>query len=110
MIDRPRHQDACEGDRFAAIVEHCEDAIISISLGGKVTGWNYGATKLFGYRADELIGKSITQIIPEGRHDEEDAILTRISKGEIVSHFETQRVRKDGVMLDISLTVSPIKN
>lgn len=106
----PRPAIASEGDRFAAIVEHCEDAVISVSLDGLVTSWNYGATKLFGYQAYELIGKSIRRVIPEDRHSEEDAILTRISKGEIVSHFETQRVRKDGVTLDISLTVSPIKD
>lgn len=110
MNEMPRAADASEGDRFAAIVEHCEDAIISVSLDGSVTSWNYGATKLFGYQAPEVIGKSITRIIPEDRHSEEDAILTRISKGEIVKHFETLRVRKDGVAVDVSLTVSPIKD
>lgn len=110
MIDMSRPGDASEGDRFAAIVEHCEDAIISISLDGLVTSWNYGATKLFGYQAQELIGTPIARLIPEGRQGEEDAILTRIGKGEVVTHFETQRVRNDGVALDISLTVSPIKD
>ena len=110
MNDMPLPANASEGGRFAAIVEHCEDAIISIALDGSVTSWNYGATKLFGYQAHELIGKSITRIIPEDRHIEEDAILTRISQGEVVSHFETIRLRKDGVALDVSLTVSPIKN
>lgn len=97
-------------NRFAAIVEHCEDAIISMSLGGLVTSWNLGATKLFGYAASEMIGQSITRLIEPSRHAEEDEILVRISAGEIVSHFETQRVRQDGTVLDISLTVSPIKD
>lgn len=98
------------GSRLAAIVEHSEDAIISLSLEGLVTSWNYGATKLFAYQAEEMIGRSITQIIPEGQHDEENEILGQIGKGEIVRHFETRRVRKDGATLDISLTVSPIKD
>ena len=99
-----------ESARFAAIVAHCEDAIISLSLDGVVTSWNIGATKLFGYGADEMIGQHITRIIPPERHPEEEEILSRISKSEIVSHFETKRVRQDGSVLDISLTVSPIKN
>lgn len=101
---------AAEGERFAAIVEHSEDAIISVSLKGQVTSWNYGATKLFGYEAEEILGDSVTRIIPADRHSEEDAILKRISAGEIISHFETRRLRRDGVALDISLTVSPIKS
>ncbi len=99
-----------ERNRFAAIVEHCEDAIISLSLSGEVTSWNHAAAKLFGYTAEELIGLPITRIIDCSRHAEEDEILARISRGEIVSHFETQRVRKDGAVLEISLTVSPIKD
>lgn len=98
------------GTRLAAIVEYCEDAIISLSLGGVVTSWNYGATKLFGYRSEEMIGHSITRIIPEERYAEEDSILSQISRGEIVRHFETRRVRKDGTTFEISLTVSPIKD
>ena len=99
-----------EQNRFAAIVEHCEDAIISLSLGGLVTSWNRGATKLFGYAASEMIGQPITRLIETSRHAEEDEILARISGGEIVRHFETQRVRQDGTVLEISLTVSPIKD
>lgn len=95
---------------FAAIVEHCEDAIISLTLDGTVTSWNRGAAKLFGYDARMMIGESITRIIPAERHAEEDDILSRISNGEIVRHFETRRVTRDGRELDISLTVSPIKN
>ncbi|KFB09330.1 PAS domain S-box protein [Nitratireductor basaltis] len=95
---------------FAAIVEHCEDAIISLSLDGTITSWNRGATKLFGYEAKVMVGTSITRLIPVERHAEEDEILSRISKGENVSHFETRRLTKDGRELDISLTVSPIKD
>ena len=97
-------------NRFAAIVEHCEDAIISLSLEGLVTSWNRGATKLFGYADSEMIGQPITRLIESSRHTEEDEILARIAAGEIVTHFETQRMRKDGTVLDISLTVSPIKD
>tara|TARA_R110000868_G_scaffold23357_3_gene94341 strand:+ start:3804 stop:7055 length:3252 start_codon:yes stop_codon:yes gene_type:complete len=99
-----------DSQRFAAIVEHCEDAIISLSLDGVVTSWNMGAFKLFGYDRDEMLGHPITRIIEVSRHAEEDEILTRIRHGEIVRHFETRRVRKDGTALDISLTVSPIKD
>ncbi len=99
-----------EDTRFASIVEHCEDAIISLSLDGIVTSWNMGALKLFGYEREEMLGQSITRIIEPARHSEEDEILGRISRGEIVSHFETRRIRKDGTALDISLTVSPIKD
>lgn len=95
---------------FAAIVEHCDDAIISISLAGRVTSWNYGATTLFGYSFEEMIGQHINLIIPSDRHTEEDEILAKITRSERVSHFDTQRVRKDGEILEISLAVSPIKD
>ncbi|MCL6250572.1 PAS domain S-box protein [Altererythrobacter sp. KTW20L] len=102
---------ASTGDyRFAAIVQHCEDAIISLTLDGIVTSWNFGATKLFGFEASEMTGQSITRILPEDRLQEEVDILRRISSGERVSHFETRRVHKDGHSLDISITVSPIKD
>jgi PAS domain S-box-containing protein len=96
--------------RLAAIVEYCDDAIISLSLKGIVTSWNRGASKLFGYTAAEMIGQSIVRIIPLARHAEEEEILARISRGEMVRHFETRRMRSDDTELDISLTVSPIKN
>jgi PAS domain S-box-containing protein len=95
--------------RLAAIVEYCDDAIISVSLKGIVTSWNQGANRLFGYTASEMIGQSIVRIIPLERHAEEEEILARISRGETVRHFETRRLRSDDVVLDISLTVSPIK-
>ncbi|MVT00178.1 PAS domain S-box protein [Devosia marina] len=110
MIETTSAATIVEDTRFASIVEHCEDAIISLSLEGVVTSWNIGAFKLFGYERDEMLGRSITRIIETSRHSEEDEILSKISRGEIVSHFETRRIRKDGTALDISLTVSPIKD
>jgi PAS domain S-box-containing protein len=96
--------------RLAAIVESSHDAIISKDLNGVITTWNQGAEQLFGYRADEAIGKSVTILIPEDRHDEEPEILARIRRGDRVDHYETVRRRKDGSLVDISLTVSPIRN
>jgi PAS domain S-box-containing protein len=94
--------------RLAAIVASSEDAIISKDLKGIIVSWNRGAEQLFGYSAAEAIGRSITMIIPADRLDEEPAILSRISRGERLEHFETIRRRKDGALRDISLTVSPI--
>jgi PAS domain S-box-containing protein len=95
---------------LAAIIESSEDAIVSKSLQGIITTWNKGAQRLFGYTAAEAVGKHITMLIPEDRLDEEPAILARIHAGERVDHFETIRRRKDGTLLDISLTISPIRN
>lgn len=95
---------------LAAIIESSEDAIVSKSLQGFITTWNKGAERLFGYSAAEAVGKHITMLIPEDRLDEEPAILARIHAGERVDHFETTRRRKDGTLLDISLTISPIRN
>ncbi|MCJ9672053.1 MULTISPECIES: PAS domain S-box protein [unclassified Neorhizobium] len=95
---------------LAAIIESSEDAIVSKSLQGIITTWNKGAERLFGYNAVEALGKPITILIPEDRLDEEPAILARIHAGERVDHFETIRRRKDGTLLDISLTISPIRN
>ena len=75
-----------------------------------ITSWNRGAERLFGYAAEEVIGKPITILIPAERQDEEPTILGRIRRGEVIDHYETIRRRKDGSLLDISLTVSPIKN
>jgi PAS domain S-box-containing protein len=96
--------------RLAAIVEYCEDAIISISLDGRVASWNRGAVKLFGFRPDEMLGRHITSIIPPERHAEEDRILASIRRGETVKPFDTQRIHRSGAVLDISLTVSPVKD
>ncbi|TWC78360.1 PAS domain S-box-containing protein [Rhizobium sp. SJZ105] len=94
---------------LAAIVESSDDAIISKSLQGIITTWNLSAQRLFGYSADEAVGRPITILIPEDRLDEEPAILARINAGERVDHFETVRRRKDGTLIDISLTISPIR-
>ncbi len=94
--------------RLAAIVNSSDDAIISKTLEGIITTWNPGATKIFGYSEQEAIGHSITMLIPGDRIEEEAEILRRIASGESVRHFETVRVRKDGIKIDISTTVSPI--
>jgi PAS domain S-box-containing protein len=95
---------------LAAIVEFSEDAVLTKDLNGFITSWNDGARRLFGYDADEVIGKSVTVLIPAERHDEEPTILDRIRRGERIDHYETIRRRKDGSIVDISLTVSPVRN
>lgn len=94
---------------FAAIVESSQDAILSKDLNGIITSWNQGAEQLFGYTAEEVIGKSVTILIPADRQSEEPTILARIRHGERVDHYETVRRHKDGALIDISLTVSPIR-
>jgi PAS domain S-box-containing protein len=96
--------------RLAAIVESSDDAIISKDLDGTITTWNSGAERLFGYAAEEIIRKPITVLIPLDRHNEEPEIIDRIRRGERVDHYETVRRRKDGSLVDISLTVSPIRD
>lgn len=96
--------------RLAAIVQSSDDAVISKTLKGIVTSWNPGAERLFEYTADEMIGKSITILIPPDRINEEADILARIGRGEQIRHFDTIRVTKNGKPLDISLTISPIKD
>ncbi|MGA2488418.1 MAG: PAS domain S-box protein [Xanthobacteraceae bacterium] len=95
---------------LASIVESSDDAIISKNTDGVITSWNRGAEHIFGYTAEEVIGQPITIVIPQDRQGEEHMILTRIRKGERVDHFETIRQRKDGGLIVVSLTVSPIKN
>ncbi|HVD92745.1 MAG TPA: PAS domain S-box protein [Vicinamibacterales bacterium] len=94
--------------RLAAIVESSDDAIISKDLNGVITSWNRAAERMFGYTANEVVGQSIRLIIPPDRQSEEDAVLARIRVGESLTHFETVRQRKDGTLIPISLTVSPI--
>ena len=95
---------------LAAIVESSDDAIISKNLDGVILSWNRGAERLFGYAAEEAVGKPITMLIPEDRQDEEVEILARLRRGERIEHFETIRQRKNGNLIVVSLTVSPIKN
>ena len=95
--------------RLAAIVESSEDAIIGKDLNGRITSWNEGAVRLFGYRAKEMIGKPLLSLIPPDRQGEEPRILERVRRGERIEHYETVRLRKDGTLIPVSLTVSPIK-
>jgi PAS domain S-box-containing protein len=96
--------------RLAAVVESSDDAIISKTLQSIITTWNKGAERIFGYKAEEVIGKSITILIPPDRQQEETEILNRLRRGEHIDHYETVRLRKDGARLDISLTISPIRD
>lgn len=95
---------------LAAIIESSGDAIISKTLAGIITSWNRGAEEVFGYKANEIIGQSITKIIPKERLGEEPEIIRKIQAGETIAHFETQRLHKHGKLIDISLTISPIKD
>jgi PAS domain S-box-containing protein len=94
----------------ASIVESSDDVIVSKTLDGIIRSWNEGAERVFGYSAREAIGQPITLVIPEDRHNEEREILTRIRRGERIDHFETVRRRKDGGLVIVSLTVSPVKD
>src|SRR5262245_29620698 len=99
-----------QAERLAAIVQYSDDAIISKDLTGVITSWNQGAERLFGYTAAEMVGQSVTTLIPPGHLDEEPQILARIRRGEHIDHYETVRRRKNGDLIDISLSVSPLKN
>ena len=94
--------------RLVAIVESSDDAIVSKDLTSVITSWNLAAERMFGYTAAEAIGQSIRMIIPADRQGEEDMVLARIRAGQAITHFETLRQRKDGTLIPISLTVSPI--
>lgn len=98
------------GTKLAAIVEFSDDAIISKTLNGIITSWNPAAERLFGFTAQEMIGQSITRLIPDNKQDEELRIIELLKSGQRVDHFETKRVTKDGQLLDISLTISPLKD
>jgi len=95
---------------LAAIVQSSDDAIVSKTLNGIVTSWNNTAERIFGFSAEEMIGQSITKIIPIERADEEPAILERLKKGDRVDHFETKRITKYKKIIDVSLTISPIRD
>jgi PAS domain S-box-containing protein len=97
-----------QAQRLASIVESSDDAIISKDLKGIITSWNRGAERLFGYTAEEIVGRPVTTLIPPDRQNEEPVIIERIRRGERVENYETVRCRKDGGLLDISLTVSPL--
>ena len=105
-----RKRATLDAQRLASIVESSDDAIISKGLDGIITSWNRGAERLFGYIAEEVIGKPVTILIPEDRMNEEPEILDRIRRGERIDHYDTVRRRKDGGLIDISLTISPLKD
>src|SRR5436309_3777551 len=102
--------DITERKRLAAVVESSDDAIIGKTLDGTITAWNHGAENVFGYSATEAIGKSMRMLIPPERASEERDILARIGRGQSVEHFDTVRVRKDGKRIEVSATISPIKD
>src|SRR5690606_32577508 len=97
-------------ERLAAIVESSDDAIISKDLDGVIVSWNKGAERLYGYAAEEAIGRPVSMLIPEDRPDEMPSILARIRAGEQIEHYETLRRRKDGGVVHVSLSVSPLKD
>src|SRR5262245_49369747 len=106
-IDQRRKAHLAIG-QLGSLVETSADAIVTKDLNGIITSWNGGAERIFGYTADEMIGKPINLLIPEDRPDEEPSILQRIRRGERIEHYETVRRRKDGELIDISLSVSPL--
>src|SRR5919201_2373859 len=108
ITDRRRDEQARR--HLAAIIESSDDAVISTDLDGHILTWNHGAERIFGYKANEVIGKPVTILVPPERYDEEPGILERIRRGERVEHYEGVRRRKDGTVVDISVTFSPIKN
>ena len=108
-VRKRRRLDELRG-RLAAIVDSSDDAIVSKTLEGIITSWNRGAEQLFGYTAAEAVGQSILLIVPPERHAEEHEVLARIRRGDSVHHFDTIRRRKDGSQVEISLTVSPVRD
>ena len=108
ITERKRAEEVRE--RLAAVVESSDDAIIGKTMDGTITIWNRGAEKVFGYSSAEAVGKTIHMLVPPERANEEPDILARIGRGESVDHFETIRVRKDGTYIDVSTTISPIRD
>jgi two-component system, LuxR family, sensor kinase FixL len=104
------NEDRSDAPRLAAVVESSDDAIIAKDLNGVILSWNRAAERLFGYTASEVFGKSITIIFPSDRLEEEASILSQIGRGERVDHYETARRRKDGQIIHVSVTASPIRN
>src|SRR5581483_8068812 len=105
-----RRKSEQELKRFAAIVESADDAIVSKTLDGMITSWNPAAEKMFGYTAAEIIGQPVLKLTPPEKRHEEEEILARIRRGERVQHLETVRLRKDGTTVDVSVSISPVKD
>jgi PAS domain S-box-containing protein len=105
-----QHEASLQSARLASIFASSDDAIISKTLDGRITSWNAGATRIFGYDANEMIGQPIIKIIPAELRSEEDEILAKLKRGERIDHYETVRVAKDGRRLDVSITVSPLRD
>jgi PAS domain S-box-containing protein len=108
-VSEPRRRDETR-NRLAAIVESSDDAIISKSLDGIIQSWNRGAERIFGFSEEEAVGRPITIIIPDDRLDEEKDFLARLRRGERIEHYETVRRAKDGRLIDVSLTISPVRD
>jgi len=108
ITERKRHDEVRA--RLAAIIESSQDAIIGHSLDGIITSWNAGAEKVFGYMAKEAIGKPLSILLPEGQLDKVPQLLETVMRGESIEHFEIDRIRKDGQRIDVSLTISPVKD
>jgi PAS domain S-box-containing protein len=108
ILDLPEFE--TDARRYAAIVESSDDAIISKALDGTITSWNRAAERMFGYTADEIVGKPISTLMPPEKHDDMEAILSRIRRGERIEHYETVRVAKNGQRVYVSLSVSPVKD
>ena len=96
--------------RLAAIVESSADAMIGKTLDGVITSWNSGAERMYGYTEQEIVGRSVSVLIPSERSDELLAMMRRIARGERVEHFETKRIRKSGAVFDVSVSISPIRD
>ena len=107
---RNRRQAEATAAYLASLVQSCEDAIIGQTLDGTIVSWNAGAEKLYGYQAVEMIGRAISVLFPTYRPDESPEIMERIKAGEEVQRLETVRMRKDGATVDVSLTISPIRD
>lgn len=97
-------------ERLAAIISSSNDAIIDKTLDGIITSWNDGATRMYGYKAEEMLGQPVTLLMPEEIRDQEDGILARLRRGERVEHFDTVRMTKDGRRIDVSLAISPVRD
>lgn len=110
FIEDGGRKNAEANDRLVAFIASSDDAIVGKSLDGLVTSWNRGAEQIFGYAAADMLGQPISKLVPEGEVDESLEILARITRGERIEHYETRRQRKDGTVIDISLSVSPVRD